>query len=86
MGYYVIKFVSEASTLQEETICDEKISTAGGLVVKVQYINFIQDNTILYWKQSPQPNNIIVSTQTILHPCLDVMTVTEVRNTKKCLQ
>ena len=53
MGYCVIKFVSEASTLQEETICDEKISTAGGLVVKVQYINFIQDNTIFYWKQSP---------------------------------
>ena len=29
MGYYVIKFVSEAYTLQEYTTCDVKISTAG---------------------------------------------------------
>ena len=29
MVYYVIKFMLEPYTLQEETICDGKISTAG---------------------------------------------------------
>ena len=45
MGYYVIKFMSEHYTLQEETMCDGKISTAGELVVKSQYMNCIQYNT-----------------------------------------
>ena len=34
MGYYVIKFVSEAYKLQEDNSCVVKISTAGELVVK----------------------------------------------------
>ena len=39
MGYYVVKFISEAHTLQEYTTCDGKINTSGELVVKVQYLN-----------------------------------------------
>ena len=35
MGYYVIKFISEAYTLQEEEKCDVKILPAGKIVVKV---------------------------------------------------
>ena len=34
MRYYVIKFVSEAYTLQEETTCNGKIISSGELVVK----------------------------------------------------
>ena len=33
-GYYVIKFMPETYTLQEETIYNGKISTAGELVIK----------------------------------------------------
>ena len=43
MGYYVIKFVSEAYILQEDTIHDGKISMAGKLVVKAQYLRFMQE-------------------------------------------
>ena len=32
--YYVIKFVYEAYTLKDETICDEKISPACEIVFK----------------------------------------------------
>ena len=38
MGYYVIKFVSEAYTSQEDTTYDGQISTSGKLVVKAQYL------------------------------------------------
>ena len=34
MGYYVIKFLSEAYTLQEDRLCDGKTSTYGEIVVK----------------------------------------------------
>ena len=34
MGYYVVKFVSEAYTLQYDTTCDGQISLSGELVVK----------------------------------------------------
>ena len=49
MGYYVIKSLSEPYTIQEETSCDGKISTASEIVVKYQYMKFIQDNTKWYW-------------------------------------
>ena len=38
MVYYIIKFVSEAYNLQEDTTCDKKISSAGELVVKAHYL------------------------------------------------
>ena len=60
MGYYVIKFLSKAYALQEETICNRQISTSGQLVVKAQYMNYIQDNTHWYWEQTQQQQNIIV--------------------------
>ena len=42
MVFYVIKFVLEAYTLQEYTTCDRKISMASELVLKSQYLNFMQ--------------------------------------------
>ena len=49
-GYYVIKFMSESYTLQEEKMCDGQISTAGELVVKSKYMKCMQDNTKWYWE------------------------------------
>ena len=42
MGYYVINFVSEAYTLKYDTTCDGKISSAGELDVKAQYLRCMQ--------------------------------------------
>ena len=46
IGYYVIKFVSEAYNLQEETACNGQIISAGGLVSKAQYLRFMQEKSI----------------------------------------
>ena len=45
MGYHVIKFLSEAYTLQGDARCDGKSSLAGDLVVKAHYMNCIQNYT-----------------------------------------
>ena len=39
--YYVVMYVSEAYTLQEETACDGKFITYGELFVKAQYPRFM---------------------------------------------
>ena len=49
MGYFVIKFMSEAYTLQEDTTCDGKICSSDDLAVKYQHMNFIQYNMKCYW-------------------------------------
>ena len=45
MGYYAIKFVSEAYNLKYDTTCDGKIISAGEIVVKAQYLICMQENT-----------------------------------------
>ena len=42
----------------------------------------MQYNTKWYWEQSPKQNNVIVPTRKTVHPCLDVMRVTEVKKPK----
>ena len=46
MGYYVIKFFSEAYTLQEHTTCDRQLSTDGEIVVKAQYLRYTQEKVV----------------------------------------
>ena len=41
-GHYVIKFISEAYTLQNNTTVDRQIIAAGELVFKAQYICSVQ--------------------------------------------
>ena len=65
MGYYVINFVSEAYTLQEDTTCDGHIISAGELVVKSQYLRCKQEETNWYWEQKNQQQIIIFPTGTI---------------------
>ena len=68
--------ISEAYTLQDNTIIYGKIITDGGLVVKAQYICSMQVDTNSYWNQHQQHHVIIVSTHTIIHPQLEVNAVT----------
>ena len=69
-------FTSEAYTLQENTTIDGQIITAGELVVKSQYLCYMQEDTNCYWNQSPQQHVITVPTRTIIHPRLGVNAVT----------
>ena len=39
----------------------------------------MQENTNWYCKQQPLQQTIIVSTRTILHPCLEVITIIDVQ-------
>ena len=50
-GFYVIQFISEAYTLQNNTTIDGQVISAGELVVKAQYIFSMQENTNCYRKQ-----------------------------------
>ena len=78
-GLYVIKFISEAYTLQNNTQIDGQVISAGGLVFQAQYICYMQENYSWYWKQQPLQHTIIVPTRTIIHPCLGVVIITYVQ-------
>ena len=51
--FYVIMFISEAYTLQDNTTIDGKIITAGKLVFKSQYLSSMQVDTNWYCNQHP---------------------------------
>ena len=70
-------FTLEAYTLQYNTTIDGKIINAGELVVKSQYICYMQVDTNWYWNQHPQQHFITVPTRTILNPQLEVNAVTD---------
>ena len=70
MGYYVIKFISEPYTLQEETVCNRKISIVGELVVKAQYMNYMQDNKKIYWGGKTQQKKYNWS---LMHNCTSML-------------
>ena len=74
-GFYVIQLVSDSYTLQNNTVIDGQVTSTGELVVKAQYLCSVQENNNWYWKQQPLQQTIIVSTRTIIHPRLDVITI-----------
>ena len=74
-GFYVIKFISEEYRLQ--------IISAGKLVVKAQYLCPMQENTNWYWKQQSLQHNIMVTTCTFIHLCIDVERITDVPDIPK---
>ena len=84
-GFYVIKFVSDAYTLQSNTTIDGQVVSTGKLVIKAQYLCSMQENTNWYWKQQPLQQTILVPTCTILHPRLDVIVIRYVQDTPKNL-
>ena len=85
MGYYVIKFVSEAYTLQEDITRNRKIIPDGELVSKVQYLSCMQVKTNWCWEQKKQHQVIVVLKQTIVHPCLVVVALKDVRDIPKSI-
>ena len=50
-GFYVIQFLSDSYTLQNNTTIDRQVISAVKLVVKVQYLFSMQENTNKFWKQ-----------------------------------
>ena len=61
-------FTPESYTLQDNTTINGQIITAGKLVVKAQYLCFMQLDTNWYCNQHPKHHVITVPTRTILHP------------------
>ena len=47
-GLYVVQFISEEYTLQNNTTIDGHVISAGELVVKAKYLCFMQENTNWY--------------------------------------
>ena len=80
---YVIKFISEEYTLQNNTTIYGQIISADELVVKEKYIFSMQENSNWYWKQQQLQQNIIVTIRIILHLCLDVVRTIDVKGTPK---
>ena len=79
-GLYVIQFISEAYTLQNNTTIYGQVISAGELAAKSQYICSMQENTNCYWKQKLLQQITIVPTRIILHPRLDVFTIRDVQD------
>ena len=67
---------SGAYTLQENTSIDGKIITVGELFAKAKYLFSIQIDTNLYCNQQPKHIVITVPTLKILHPQLEVNSIT----------
>ena len=82
-GLYAIQFLSEAYTLQNNTIIDVQVISAGELVVKAQYLCSMQENTNWYWKQQPLQHTIIFPTRTIIYPHIDVIIIRYVQDIPK---
>ena len=57
---YVIKFISEAYTIHNNTTMDGQIIYAGEFFVKAQYICSMKENPKCYWKQQSLQHHIIV--------------------------
>ena len=55
---------------------DGQIITAGESVVRSQYLSSMQVDTNWYWNQHPQQHVVTVPTRTIIHPRLEVNSVT----------
>ena len=52
-GFYVIKLLSEAYTLQNNTTTDGQVIYSDELGFKAQYLCSMQENAIWYWKHQP---------------------------------
>ena len=80
---YVIKFISEAYTLQNNTTIDDQIISAGDLVVKAQYLCSMQENNNWHCYQQPLHQNIIFPTHIIPHQSIYVFEIKYVQDITK---
>ena len=82
-GFYVIHFISEACTIQNNGKIHGTFISAGELVSKAQYFCSAQENSNWYWEKQSLRYNIIVPTCTIIHPRLDVVIIKHVQEIPK---
>ena len=76
MIFYIIMFTPEAYTLHDNTTIAGQIITTDEMVVKAQYLCFMQVDTNWYWNQHIKQHVITVPTITIIHPKIEVNAVT----------
>ena len=50
MGHYMIKYLSEIFTLQEDQTIDGKVSKEGEILIKYEYLSLMKAETNCYWK------------------------------------
>ena len=79
----MIKFLSEAYTLQEDITRDWKTGTAGELVVRIQDLKILQEKSKWYFDKKKQQQFIIFPMHTLVYPRLDVMVVKYVHDIPK---
>ena len=53
---------------------------SGEIVFRTHYLSCMQENKYWYWKQEHIQQFIIVTTKTIVHPCLDFVGVKDVHD------
>ena len=82
-GFYVIQFISDTYTLQNNTTIYGQVIYAGELFSNEQYICSTQENTNWYWKQQPLQHTIIVPKRRIIHSRIDAITIRDIQNIPK---
>ena len=76
-------FTSEVYTLQDNITIDGQIRTTVKLVIKAQYLCYMQVETNCYSNQHPQKHVITVPKRKIIHPQLEVNTITDIYDITK---
>ena len=69
--------------LQNNTQIYGQVISDGELVVKEKYLCSMQEDSNWYWKHQSLQQTIIVTTHTIIHPCLDVVIIRYVQDIPK---
>ena len=82
-GFYVIQFISEAYTLQNDTTIYGQVISAGESVVKAQYLCSMQEKPNWYWKHQPLQQTSIAPARKILYTCLNVIIIIYVQDIHK---
>ena len=72
MGYYVIEYLSEPYTLQEDQTIYGKLMSAGELLVISEYLSIMKPEKNWHWKQHGKNQSFIISTIAIVHTCIEV--------------
>ena len=54
---------------------DGKVSRSGGLTVRAEYPSIMKAKTNWYYQQNKNKQIVIISTQNIVHPCLEVSVI-----------
>ena len=80
MEYYVVKFISEAYTLQQKCKHNGQRSETVELVLRSKYMDFMKVNTNWYWETATKQKIIIIPTHKIVHPSFYVVILTDFKS------